>query len=98
MAPFAGVGVNAAMEDALQLARSIVAWKDHCAKVKVEMHDRLLSDAVRDYEEAMFVRAEGYANETWMYLNLFFHERGGYPLCEHFANAKKQQQTEASDV
>ncbi|KAI8946986.1 hypothetical protein F4801DRAFT_592949 [Xylaria longipes] len=87
MPPFAGVG------DALQLARSLVACRDVCAKAAVRTHERHLSDAVRDYEEAMFVRAEAYAKETWMYLNLFFHERGGHPMCEHFASEKKKQQT-----
>ncbi|KAI0528039.1 hypothetical protein F5B22DRAFT_16811 [Xylaria bambusicola] len=98
MTPFAGVGVNAAMEDALQLSQSLVAFNEQCGKTAVSTHDRLLSNAVRDYEEEMFVRVSEYANETWMYLNLFFHERGGYPMCEHFANAKKQQQTEAAGV
>ncbi|KAI0423636.1 monooxygenase [Xylaria sp. FL1042] len=94
MAPFAGVGVNVAMEDALQLAQCLVTCKDVCAKAAAKMHEHHLSDAVRKYEEDMFVRAEAYAKETWMYLNLFFHVRGGHPMCEHFANEKKQQQTE----
>ncbi|KAI0447486.1 hypothetical protein F4803DRAFT_558854 [Xylaria telfairii] len=92
MTPFAGVGVNVAMEDALQLARSLVACQRVCAKTAVNTHERHLSEAVRSYEDAMFLRAEAYAKETWMYLNLFFHERGGQPMCDHFANAKKQEQ------
>ncbi|KAI3321620.1 monooxygenase [Xylariaceae sp. AK1471] len=98
MTPFAGVGVNVAMEDALQLARSLVACKGVCAKTALNTHARHLSNAVWEYEEAMFIRAEAYAKETWMYLNLFFHERGGYPMCEHFANEKKQQQQQQTEV
>ncbi|KAI0814538.1 monooxygenase [Xylaria sp. FL0064] len=90
MAPFAGVGVNVAMEDALQLAQSLVTCKGICAKTALNTHEHHLSDAVRKYEGDMFVRAEAYAKETWMYLNLFFHERGGRPMCEHFANEKKR--------
>ena len=82
MTPFAGVGVNVAMEDALKLGQSIVANKEN------------LSTAVRAYEDEMFTRAEVYAKETWMYLNLFFHERGGQAMCEHFAEAKKRQKEE----
>jgi hypothetical protein len=38
----------------------------------------------------MFSRAESYAKETWMYLNLFFHERGGRPMCDYFAEEKRK--------
>lgn len=88
MAPFAGVGVNVAMEDALELARVIVSCRDICAVTDVSTHASHLSDAVRTYEEAMFVRAESYAKETMMYLDLFFHDTGGRAMCEHFAKAK----------
>ncbi|KAI1120261.1 hypothetical protein F5Y10DRAFT_258767 [Nemania abortiva] len=98
MTPFAGVGVNVAMEDALQLVRSLVACRDVCAKTAVKTHERHLSDAVRDYEEAMFIRAEAYAKETWMYLNLFFHERGGHAMCEHFAHEKQQQKQQGQQT
>jgi 2-polyprenyl-6-methoxyphenol hydroxylase-like FAD-dependent oxidoreductase len=94
MTPFAGVGVNVAMEDALELAHSLVACKNICATADLSAHVGHLSTAVRTYEEAMFVRAESYAKETWMYLNLFFNKRGGHAMCEHFAEAKKQNAQE----
>ncbi|KAI1825837.1 monooxygenase [Xylaria intraflava] len=96
MTPFAGVGVNVAMEDGLKLARRLVACRDICAKTELSTHERHLSNAVREYEEEMFARAESYAKETWMYFNLFFHEKGGRPMCEHFANAKKEQAAAAA--
>ena len=86
MTPFAGVGVNVAMEDALKLGRSIVA------------NPKDLHIAVKTYDIDMFARAEVYAKETWMYLNLFFHDRGGHAMCAHFAEAKKQQKEGAGKV
>ena len=83
MTPFAGVGVNVAMEDALKLGRSIVTNK------QASSFNR--SAAISAYEDEMFARAEVYAKETWMYLNLFFHERGGQAMWEHFAEAKRIQ-------
>lgn len=91
MTPFAGVGVNVAMEDAMELARAVIALKPTW-KGKDKFEGALgLSEAVRKYELAMFDRAEGYAKETWMYLNLFFNERGGHAMVESFAEQKKQK-------
>ncbi|KAI9647484.1 hypothetical protein NHQ30_003869 [Ciborinia camelliae] len=55
MTPFAGEGVNSAMLDALELAQGIIV------AVKSETS---ISDAVKDYEMKMFVRAKGNAEET----------------------------------
>ncbi|KAJ8060423.1 hypothetical protein OCU04_010750 [Sclerotinia nivalis] len=95
MTPFAGVGVNVAMEDAMELARAIIARKPTWEGKENFNDAEGLSEAVRKYELAMFDRAEGYAKETWMYLNLFFNERGGHAMVESFAEQKKQQQKEA---
>jgi 2-polyprenyl-6-methoxyphenol hydroxylase-like FAD-dependent oxidoreductase len=84
MTPFAGVGVNVAMEDALSLATQIKQWKQGGISSS-------LIEPIRAYEEEMFVRAEGYAKETMMYLDLFFHERGGVAMCEQFAKAKAEE-------
>ncbi|KAF7947887.1 hypothetical protein EAE96_008964 [Botrytis aclada] len=95
MTPFAGVGVNVAMEDGMELARAVIARKPNW-EGKEKFEDAAgLSEAVRKYELAMFDRAEGYAKETWMYLNLFFNERGGHAMVESFAEQKKQQKKEA---
>ena len=84
MTPFAGVGVNVAMEDALSLATQIKQWKQSGASSS-------LIEPICAYEEEMFARAEGYAKETMMYLDLFFHERGGIAMCEQFAKAKAEE-------
>jgi 2-polyprenyl-6-methoxyphenol hydroxylase-like FAD-dependent oxidoreductase len=55
MTPFAGVGVNVGMTDALVLGREIIA----AAKGEKE-----LVEATRDYEKEMFPRAEMFAKET----------------------------------
>lgn len=92
MTPFAGVGVNVAMEDALHLARNIVAAKDSWQT------DRLsLAAALQKYEADMWVRAEEYAKQTWMYLGLFFHERGGVAMVEHFERTRAQEAAAAKE-
>ena len=91
MTPFAGVGVNVAMEDALRLARHIVA-----AKKSWETDKSAFAMALQRYEADMFVRAEEYAKQTWMYLDLFFHERGGIAMVEHFERTRAQEAAAAA--
>ncbi|KAJ4288092.1 hypothetical protein N0V90_012109 [Kalmusia sp. IMI 367209] len=79
MTPFAGVGVNVAMHDALDLAGAI------CGTAREK-----LSDSLRTFEVEMWKRAKQNAEATVMYLNLFFHKRGGVAMVEHFA-AKRSQ-------
>lgn len=96
MTPFAGVGVNVAMEDALSLATQIKQWKVNVwDKAGPSASSSLLIEPVRAYEEEMFVRAEAYAKETMMYYDLFFHERGGVAMCEQFAKAKAEEKAKA---
>lgn len=89
MTPFAGVGVNAAMEDSLHLARNIISVKD-------SWHTNLPA-ALQKYDVDMFVRAEEYAKQTWMYLGLFFHERGGLAMVEHFEQAQAREAAAAAE-
>lgn len=77
MPPFAGVGVNVAMQDALVLAKKIIGVKDLADATAV-------SRAVRDYEGEMFDRAESYARETMQLQDIQFSEWGPYPLVEYF--------------
>ncbi|PVH88650.1 FAD/NAD(P)-binding domain-containing protein [Cadophora sp. DSE1049] len=61
MTPFAGVGVNLALNDALDLATALLKRKD-------AFRDDLqgaLSEAVKDYEEPMFERAKENMEKTW---------------------------------
>jgi 2-polyprenyl-6-methoxyphenol hydroxylase-like FAD-dependent oxidoreductase len=55
MTPFAGVGVNVGMTDALVLGKELVA---------VSKGEKQLDDAVKTYEEEMFPRAKGFMEET----------------------------------
>ena len=73
------------MEDALHLARNIIAAR------KTEDDKSAMATALKDYEADMFVRAEEYARQTWMYLGLFFHERGGIAMVEHFERTRAQE-------
>ncbi len=92
MTPFAGVGVNVAMEDALSLATQLKQWKKNVwDKAGPNASSSLLMEPVRAYEEEMFPRAEAYAKETMMYYDLFFNERGGIAMCEQFAKAKAEE-------
>ncbi|KAI4860021.1 monooxygenase [Hypoxylon rubiginosum] len=77
MPPFAGVGVNVAMQDALVLAKHITGVKDLT-------DDSAISRAIRDYEGEMFDRAEAHARETMHFQDMQFSERGPYPLVEYF--------------
>lgn len=96
MTPFAGVGVNVAMEDALSLATQIKQWKERVwDKAGSNASSSLLIEPVRAYEEEMFDRAEKYAKETMMYYDLFFNERGGIAMCEQFAKAKAEEKAKA---
>ena len=94
MTPFAGVGVNVAMEDALHLARNIVAAKKD--QWQTEDEKSAMATALKDYEADMFARAEEYAKQTWMYLGLFFHERGGIAMVEHFERTRAQEAAAAA--
>ena len=83
MSPFAGVGVNAAMEDSLDLALALI--NEPSANI---------APAIASYEKAMFVRAERYARSSQMFLNLFFNERAGVAMVEHFARMRAQEEAE----
>ncbi|EHK97161.1 putative Tetracycline resistance protein from transposon/Tn4400 [Glarea lozoyensis 74030] len=61
MTPFAGVGVNVAMVDAMELAREIMRWKD----AFVDGDATALDEAVKVYEERMFVRAKKNMEKTY---------------------------------
>lgn len=63
MTPFAGVGVNVALTDALCLARSLLKFDN-------------LNDAVKVYEEEMFVRARRNAEKTYKGLQSHFSANG----------------------
>jgi 2-polyprenyl-6-methoxyphenol hydroxylase-like FAD-dependent oxidoreductase len=63
MTPFSGVGVNLAMEDALELSKFIRKFIDK---------QSALSDAIEDYEASMLSRATQNAQDTLDNLNMMF--------------------------
>ncbi|KAI1458189.1 FAD/NAD(P)-binding domain-containing protein [Annulohypoxylon moriforme] len=87
MNPFAGVGVNVAMQDALDLANAIIG------KEVEQEHPSSLNMRLQKFEIGMWERAKKNAEATMMYQNLFFHERGGVAMVEHFAK-RRQEDTE----
>lgn len=72
MTPFGGVGVNLAMTDALDLAMAIVRCKDAFG---VDMKGSL-AEALREYEEKMFVVGKASAEKTAVGLKGHFSEGG----------------------
>ncbi|RJE25394.1 FAD binding domain protein [Aspergillus sclerotialis] len=95
MTPFAGVGVNVAMQDSLELSRQIISRKDQWTS---KAEQRLsLAAGIAAYEAEMFDRAERYAKKTIMYLDLFFHHRGGVAMVEHFDRVKAIEKAQCED-
>lgn len=68
MTPFAGVGVNLAMVDALELAKALVGYASE---------KEMLLAAMREFEAEMFERAEQYARKTWDNMQSHFSANGG---------------------
>lgn len=75
MTPFAGEGVNSAMLDALELAQGIIV------AVKNETS---ISDAVKEYEMKMFVRARENAEETVTNMKKIFEDDAPKSIVEWF--------------
>lgn len=86
MTPFAGVGVNVAMKDSLELSHAILGAGDEAQS---------LDKRLETFEVDMWARAKQNAEATMMYQDLFFHERGGIAMVEHFAK-KREQEKQAS--
>ena len=75
MTPFAGVGVNTAMADALSLAKSLISKKDSfLAKIYSDKHN--ISIAIKEYEIEMFERSKKAAMKTEQGLKGHFAKDG----------------------
>ncbi|CAF9932171.1 hypothetical protein IMSHALPRED_008820 [Imshaugia aleurites] len=72
MTPFAGVGVNVALADALDLARSLLKRK---SLFETDLRANL-ADALREYEGPMFERANENMVKTWGGLRHHFSAGG----------------------
>jgi len=72
MTPFAGVGVNVALADALGLARALLKRKD---SFEADLQGSL-ADALQEYEGPMFARAKENMEKTWAGLQHHFSADG----------------------
>ncbi|KAI1445056.1 FAD/NAD(P)-binding domain-containing protein [Annulohypoxylon stygium] len=77
MTPFAGVGVNVGMMDALELAEGIIGYVNGDKKGADE-----LERVVRKYEEGMFARSSREAGFTEMMMGISHREGGAEKLKE----------------
>jgi 2-polyprenyl-6-methoxyphenol hydroxylase-like FAD-dependent oxidoreductase len=75
MTPFAGVGVNVAMTDALDLARALIAKKDS-TMAKFVSDGKNIALGIETYEKSMMERAEQYATKTMHGLKGHFSSTG----------------------
>ena len=73
MTPFAGVGVNVALADALDLSKALLKRKDG---LEADDLQPLLAEALREYEGKMFERAEENMVKTWKGLRHHFSAGG----------------------
>ena len=80
MTPFAGVGVNAAMVDALELGRAIAGYKEAAG-------EKSLTTAVEDYEAELFPRGEKFAQETFENLHTCFSATGSEDMARQMREA-----------
>ena len=78
MTPFAGVGVNAAMMDALELGRAIVRCKESAGETSI-------ASALAEYEAGLFPRGEANAQKTMGNMQKHFSAGGS----EHLAKRLK---------
>lgn len=75
MTPFAGVGVNLAMADALDLAKALIERKESFT-AKVMSDSKNIALAIAKYEKFMFERAEENASKTMHGLKGHFSATG----------------------
>lgn len=76
MTPFAGVGVNVAMADALELARALVQRKESFI-AKAFSDNKNIAVAIKQYEKSMFERGKQNAQKTANNMKLHFSADGG---------------------
>ncbi|KAI9730864.1 MAG: hypothetical protein M1834_005582 [Cirrosporium novae-zelandiae] len=73
MTPFAGVGVNAAMVDSLELAKAIIS-------AYPPKEETSLATAIKNYELELFLRGERFARKTMGNMQKHFSAKGSEEL------------------
>ena len=97
MSPFAGVGVNVGMHDALKLARSIIARKSEWdARANVADEKAAVAAVVKEYELTMWARSSKDATKTAKYTSVFFNPIGAEYMVEYFGNIKAKEKAAAA--
>lgn len=86
MTPFAGVGVNVGMQDALELSKSIIARKGEWT-TESDLKASIAA-ATKEFELEMWPRAKANAEKTWEYLGVFFNPIGAEGMVQYFGNIK----------
>lgn len=86
MTPFAGVGVNVGMQDALELAKRIIARKGEWT-TEPDLKASVAA-ATKEFELEMWPRAKSNAEKTWEYLGVFFNPIGADGMVQYFGNIK----------
>ena len=86
MTPFAGVGVNVGMQDALELAKRIIARKGEWTS-EPDLKASIAA-ATKEFELEMWPRAKANAEKTWEYLGIFFNPVGAEEMVRYFGNIK----------
>jgi len=90
MTPFAGVGVNAAMVDALELGRAIVGYIEAPTGksiADVVPHAKSLTNVIKDYEAELFPRGERFAQKTMSNMKKHFSATGSEDLANRLRTA-----------
>jgi len=99
MCPFAGVGVNVGMQDALELVKRLIARKSELASPDLYIRKSGIAAALKSYELEMFDRAEINAKLTWDYYHVFFNPGGAEYMVKYFGEIKaKEQRAKAAEV
>lgn len=79
MTPFAGVGVNAAMADALALGNAI---KEAVTGGERDSEGKSLEVAIQQYETELFVRGEAFATKTAQNMEKHFSAGGSEEMAK----------------
>jgi len=91
MTPFAGKGVNAALEDAMELGKAISRGVEKKQRV-----DGVIQE-LSVYEKCMFERTGGLAQETWEGLKICFSHDGAEKLAEIVTSGGPPPESEEQD-
>ncbi|OCK76679.1 monooxygenase [Lepidopterella palustris CBS 459.81] len=83
MTPFAGVGVNAAMVDAMELGEGIAGFVEG----GLEREGKSLATVIKDYETELFPRGGKFAQKTMVNMNKHFSATGSEDLVKRLRAA-----------